>query len=627
MLQNIRDNIQGVIAKIIIALIIVPFAFFGVESLLTGGGANNVAEVNGDDISAVELEKAVYFQKRSLLQRMGDEVDPAMLDDARLSREALEQLIQRRLLLQQADEQNINVSVVAVDQMILSMPQFQQDGQFSMQLYENMLRSNGYSLAYFKQRLTDDLRISQLSNGMAGSDFLTNQELADAARIVAQKRSYEYLTLPITQQLSQVTVSNDEIEQYYQQHQANFLTDERVRLEYIELKLGDFTQPVDESQLREAYELEMADFNVQGERRAAHILFEVTAERDIAATKALAKVVADRIAAGESFSDLAKEFSADTGSASNGGDLGYTAGDTFPVAFEEALFALDLNAVSMPVETDAGIHLILAADIKEAVAPTFDERKQAIELRLQLAQAESVFINTVDQLRDLVFNSEGLTGPAVELKLDVRDAGWVSRVSAEGVLASPQVLSAAFSGEVLNDRNNSEVLELASDHFIVVRVADHEEVTTKPLESVKASIVARLTQQKASEMSQVRAQELIKDIAGDVKSVSDIASESGLIASAEQAVNRSTAKAQPELVAAIFALPQAAQGEATIESLTLSNGDVVIVKLSSVSDGGLEDLAEAELLGLSRQLQRFSSMQSLSGYQTTVRQSAEITVL
>lgn len=627
MLQNIRDNIQGVIAKIIIALIIVPFAFFGVESLLTGGGVNSVAEVNGEDISAVELEKAVYFQKRSILQRMGDQVDPTMLDDARLSAAALKQLIQRKLLLQQADEQNINVSVIAVDQMILSMPQFQQNGQFSMQLYENMLRSNGYSLAYFKQRLTDDMRISQLSNGVAGSDFLTSQELADAARVVAQKRSYEYLTLPIAQTLSEVTITDDSITQYYQQHQTDFLTDEKVRLEYIELKLEDFAQTVDEAQLREAYELELADFNAQGERRAAHILFEITAERDADTTIALAKTVADRIAAGESFSALAEEFSADTGSAGNGGDLGYTAGDTFPVAFEEALFALDLNAVSMPIETDAGIHLILATDIKEAVAPTFDERRQALELRLQLAQAENVFVNTVDQLRDLVFNSEGLSGPAVELKLDVRDAGWVSRASAKGVLASPQVLNAVFSSEVLIDRNNSEVLELASDHFIVVRVTDHEEVATKPLDKVKDSIVTLLQQQKASEMAQSRAKELIEGIVSGVNSIDGIARDNGLIALAEQAVNRSTAKAQPELVSAIFALPQVAEGSMAVESLVLSNGDVVIVKLTSVKDGKLEDLADVELEGLSRQLERLSSMQSLSSYQATIRQSAEIKIL
>ena len=626
MLQNIRDNIQGVIAKIIIALIIVPFAFFGVESLLTGGGANNVAEVNGEDISAQELQQAVYFQKRSLLQRMGENADPAMLDDAMLREGALEQLIQRKLLLQQAEDQNIDVSVTAVDQMILSMPQFQQDGQFSMQLYENMLRSNGYSLAYFKQRLTDDLRISQLSNGFAGSDFVTSQELADAARIVAQKRSFEYVTLPIAQLLDGVTLSDDEINQYYQDNLASFLSEERVKLEYIEVKQADFTQAVDEAQLREAYELEMADFSAKGERRAAHILLEVGGDRDEQATLALAKQISDRIAAGEVFADLAKELSADTGSAENGGDLGYTSGDTFPVEFEEALFALELNAVSEPVETDAGIHLIVATDIKEATAPTFEERKASIEQRLQLAQAETEFVNTIDQLRDLVFNSEGLTGPALELKLDVRDAGWLSRTSAEGVLSSAQVLSAAFSDEVLKDRNNSEVLELASDHFIVVRVADYEEAKTKPLDEVKSTITARLTQRKATELAQDKATSLIDAVSSgsDMKVLSE---EQGYVAMAEDDVNRSTAKAGRELAAAIFALPRATAGEATVDSLVLSNGDVVVVKLSSVTDGAVEDLAEAEQQGISSQLQRSASMQSLSAYQSTVRQAAEINLL
>ena len=627
MLQNIRDNIQGVMAKIIIALIIVPFAFFGVESLLTGGGANHVAEVNGEDISAADLQQAVYFQKRSMLQRMGDNVDPAMLDEARLSAVALEQLVQRKLLLQQADSQNIDVSVAAVDQMILSMPQFQQDGQFSMQLYENMLRSNGYSLAYFKQRLTDDLRISQLTNGMAGSDFFTTQELSDTARIVAQTRSYAYITLPIAKLLNEVELSDQEIQQYYQQNQADFLSDEQVKLEYIEMKLADFAQPVGEAQLREAYNLEMADFNAQGERRAAHILFEVSKERDAEATIALAKVVADRIKAGESFADLAKEYSADAGSSDNAGDLGYTAGETFPVAFEEALFALELGQVSAPVETDAGIHLILAVDIKEAVAPTFEQRKQALEQRLQLAQAESVFINTVDRLRDLVFNSEGLAGPAVELKLDVRDAGWVSRASAEGVLASPRVLSAAFSDEVLKDRNNSEVLELASDHFIVVRVAEHKEAATKPLEKVRGIISARLSQQKATEIAKAQAEQLAKDMVDGDNSVADIASANGLDAVSEQKVNRSSAQADPELVAAIFALPKNSDNEATIDSLVLANGDVVVVRLSAVNDGSLADLAEEEQQGIGRQLQRFSSMQSLSGFQDTVRESAQVNIL
>ncbi len=626
MLQNIRNNSQGLVAKFIIGLIIIPFALFGIDSLVGGGGPATVATVNGEDITLQELDQAMTLERRRLLNRMGEEGDPSLLTDELIRGPVLDRLIQQKLMMQVAADESVVVSSVAIDQAIVSMSQFQENGQFSAQLYQNILRTSGYTPSYFKKLMADDMATNQLSAGIAGSDFVTESELGQVAGIVGQQRSFRYFILPKAKVAAQVDVDDQEVQDYYEANIDSYQSEDSVKLEYIELRQQDFFKPVSADALQQAYEEDMESFSMQEERRVSHILVEVNDDRDEAAAKVRIESLKAKLANGDAFEELATEFSDDRGSARNAGDLGYTQGDTFPAEFEAALSDLALNQVSEPVLTDAGFHLIKATEIKQGDKPSLEDRKPVLTQRIQLAAAEVDFIKAVENLRDLVFNSEGLSSPAKELSLEVAQTGLISRTTATGTLAKPQVLAAAYSTDVLEDGNNSEVLEIATDHFIVVNVLEHQPPAAKPLEQVKAEIVAKLSAMESTELALKMAEDSIAALSSG-KALEDVAKSGGYEWQVQQNVERNNASVDRSLLTAIFAMPAVTEGSPLNKAVSLSNGDVAVVQLEEVEDGSWAQLSIAEQRGLKSELERNSSTRSMNSFLSFLRENAEITIL
>ena len=622
MLQNIRDNSQGLVAKFIIGLIIIPFALFGIDSLVGGGGPAAVATVNGEDITLIELDQVLNLERRRLLNRMGENADPSMLTDELLRGPVLDNLIQQKLLIQAATDESVVVSPVAIDQAIVSMSEFQESGQFSPQLYQNILRSNGYTPAYFKQLMSNNMATNQLNAGIAGSAFVTEAELGLVASIVGQQRSFRYFILPRDKVASQISIDDQQVQSYYEANIESFQSEDQVKLEYIELKQQDFFKPVSEDILQQAYEEDMESFVTQEERRVSHILIEIS---DEAAAKVRVESLVAKLNNGESFEALATEFSDDRGSARNGGDLGYTQGDTFPAEFEAALAKLAVEQVSAPVLTDAGFHLIKVTEIKRGDKPSFDDRKPVLTQRIQLAAAEAEFIKTVENLRDLVFNSEGLSVPAQELSLELSQSGLIGHSTASGSLANTQVLAAAYSADVLEDGNNSEVLELASDHFMVINVIEHQPPAAKPLTKVKAGIIARLSAEQSTELALKLSEDFIAALSSGT-SLEEVAKAEGYEWQVQQNVTRNTGSVESGLLTAIFAIPSS--GNTVVnKAVSLTNGDVAVIQLEEVENGSLEQLSIAERRGLKQELERASGSRSMANFISLLRNNAEINIL
>jgi peptidyl-prolyl cis-trans isomerase D len=624
MLQNIRDNSQGLIAKFIIGLIIIPFALFGIDSLVGGGGQLNVATVNGEDISAAELDRAVELERRRRMNLMGENFDPTLLDEKLIRGPALEQLIRQRLLLQAAETSSVGISGQVVDQTIVAMPQFQEGEQFSVAKYQNVLRSNGYSTAYFKQLMSNDLLINQLNSGVSDSEFITEAELNNIAKIIGEKRTFRYLVIPSSKVESEIILSEDDIDAYYNNNVESFQSEEQLQLSYIELKRENFFKPVSESALMSAYDVEMESYQGTEERRASHILLELGDDRDEAQAIALIEDVKKRLNNGESFADLAVSFSDDLASAQNGGDLGYTTGDTFPKEFENALAELSINGLSEAVKTEAGYHLIKATDIKTTEKPSFAERKDAIERRLQISAAESELVSVVERLKDQVFNSEGLSGPAKELGLEVSTSEYISRSTDQGVLATPQVIAAAFSEDVLEDGNNSEVMELTPDHFIVIAVNDHKPSALQALSEVRDDIVAILTKEKSNSMMKKLGEGVIAQLE-DGTSLADIAEKNGYQWQIEQGVTRNSATVDREIIISAFSMSHNTVSNRKLE--TMSNGDGAVIQLEDIVEGSWQQFSQAEQRSIALELQRNNASQSLNWYLSTLRNNAEITIL
>ena len=356
MLQNIRDNSQGWIAKTIIGIIVMLLALTGFDAIFNAASnSRNAAEVNGEEISLDELNQAMNMQRRQLAQQLGGNFDPSMLDDKLVRESSLRALIDRALLLQGARDADFAFSEAALDQLILQTPEFAVDGVFNAARFDQVIQQMGYTRLQFRELLKQEMLIGQLRAGISGSGFVTDEQIEAFARLEQQTRDFATITVPA--ETAAVDVSNDEAREYYEKNADSFRSPEQVVLEYLELNKESFFDQVEvsEEDIKDLYQQRIA--NLAEQRRAAHILIETEGSDDATAKEKIDEV-AKRLASGEDFSALAKELSQDPGSANEGGDLGFAGPGVYDPAFEEALYGLEEGQVSAPVRSDFGWHLI-----------------------------------------------------------------------------------------------------------------------------------------------------------------------------------------------------------------------------------------------------------------------------
>lgn len=622
MLQNLRKKTQGTTAKIVVGVIVLSFSIFGIESILLGGSGGGIAEVNGEEITPQELQLSVNTQKRRLIAMMGENIDPAMLDDQRLSAQALEALISQKLLMQSASDMKLAVSERQIGELIGNMEQFQIDGKFSPEIYKSVLSSAGYTPGYFKQSLRDDMVLNQLRSGLAGSEFATPSELALNARVVAEQRDVRYFTIPLEKYMTTREVSAQEIEDFYGANQARFRTQESVDVDYLELLAEDFRQPVPESAIVEAYELAKENFQYQTENRVSHILFEA-GEDDVQQRVADAQA---QLAAGKAFADVARELSDDIGSASGGGDLGFSSGDAFPEEMELAIEQLEVDVVSAPVQTDAGTHLILVTARNAGKVADLEEMRAQLQDTIQAEEARVVLLRTVESLRDLSFNSEGLQGPASELELVIKQENTITRSHSDGLFANTTLLAAAFSEEVLDAGHNSEVLEVSGDRFVVMQVRTHNKPQVKTLELVQEEIVATITENSARAAVAAAAEQAVQQLRTGA-TVEQLAVSEGYEWQVELGAERRNTTVPRDVLQRAFELPVPSQGESATDYVMTLTGDAQVFELARVTAGQYESLAEMEQRALQQQVSAEYGNLVDNEFQRGLRDGADITVL
>ncbi|RON41945.1 peptidylprolyl isomerase [Pseudomonas frederiksbergensis] len=582
MLQNIRDNSQGWIAKTIIGVIVALMALTGFDAIFKATThSNDAAKVNGEEISQNELSQAVDMQRRQLMQQLGKDFDASLLDEKMLRESALKGLIDRKLLLQGAEKSKFAFSEAALDQVILQTPEFQADGKFSPERFDQVIRQLGYSRMQFRQMLAQEMLIGQLRAGLAGSGFVTDAQVLAFARL--EKQTRDFATLNIKADPAAVKLTDDEVKAYYDEHAKEFMTPDQVVIDYLELKKAAFFDEVSvkDEDLQAAYQKETA--NLAEQRRAAHILIEVNDKVTEAQAKAKIEEVQARLAKGEKFEALAKEFSQDPGSANNGGDLGYAGPGVYDPAFEKALYSLSKDQVSEPIRTDFGFHLIKLLGVEAPEVPTLASLKGKLTRELKTQQVEQRFVEATKQLEDSSFEASDLAQPAQDLKLTVHTSAPFGREGGEGVAANRAVVTAAFSPEVLDEGANSTAIELDPETVIVLRAKEHLKPSQLPLESVAASIRTQLAKEHASAAAKTKADELIVSLR-DGKTPLDKAID-GQGWKVTAAATRAQEGVDPTVLQALFRMPKpAAKDKPTFSSVTLADGSLVIVRLNGVNE-------------------------------------------
>ncbi|EIK61509.1 peptidylprolyl isomerase [Pseudomonas sp. B2021] len=583
MLQNIRDNSQGWIAKTIIGIIVALMAFTGIEAIFQASGNNkqDVAKVNGEEITQTELSQAVDMQRRQLMQQLGKDFDASLLDEKLLRDAALKGLIDRKLLLQGAADSKFGFSEAALDQVILQTPEFQVDGKFNAERFDQVVRQLGYSRLQFRQMLTQEMLIGQVRAGIAGSGFVTDAEVLAFARL--EKQTRDFATVNIKADPAAVKLTDDEVKAYYDQHAKEFMTPDQVVIDYLELKKSSFFDQVTvkDDELQAAYEKETA--NLAEQRRAAHILIEVNDKVTEAQAKAKIEDIQARLAKGEKFEALAKEFSQDPGSANNGGDLGFAGPGVYDPDFETALYGLKQDQVSAPVRTTFGWHLIKLLGVEAPEVPSFASLKDKLTRELKAQQVEQRFVEATKQLEDAAFEASDLAQPASDLKLTVHTSAPFGREGGEGVAANRAVVTAAFSPEVLDEGANSSAIELDPETIIVLRAKEHLKPAQLPLENVAAAIRTQMTKERASAAAKARADELIASLR-DGKTALDQPVD-GQAWKVTEAATRGQESIDPAVLQALFRMPKpAAKDKPTFTTVTLRDGSLMIVRLNGVNE-------------------------------------------
>ncbi|MCY1341924.1 Peptidyl-prolyl cis-trans isomerase D [compost metagenome] len=621
MLQNIRDNSQGWIAKTIIGVIIALLALTGFDAIFNAtSNRQNAAEVNGEEISQDQLSEAVNLQRRQLQQQLGKDFDASLLDEKLLREAALKGLIERKLLLQGAQEADFAFSQSALDQLILQTPEFQVDGKFNADRFDQVIRQMNYNRLQFRQMLEQEMLIGQLRAGLAGSGFVTAAEVDAFARL--EKQTRDFATLVLKADPAAVTIADGDIKAYYDGHVDQFMSPEQVVIEYVELKKAAFFSQVEakEEDLQAQYQKEIS--NLAEQRQAGHILVEVNDKLNEEQAKAKIEQIKQRLDKGEDFAALAKEFSDDSGSAANGGDLGFAGPGVYEPAFEESLYALKQGEVSAPVRTQYGWHLIKLLGVQAPEVPSFESLKPKLEHDIKAQQVEQRFVEVSKELEDAAFEASDLAQPAQELNLEVKTSAPFGREGGEGLTANRQVLQAAFSPEVLEDGANSSAIELDPDTVVVLRVKEHKKPEQLALDKVSDSIRQHLMTEKASDAAKAKGEALIASLR-DGKTPVEQAQE-GQSWQVVEAATRSQEGVEPILLQAVFRMPKpTAADKPEFTGVKLGNGDYVVIRLNGVSQAEIK-LSDEEKAMYSRFLASRSGQQDFASYRRQLEEKAKI---
>lgn len=604
MLLDLRETVRNSkpLKYSLITLICIPFALVGIGSYFSGGTAIPVAEVNGVSIDRQQLERAYQQQRQQLARMFGGQLPEAFANETLLREQALEQLITQQVLESEVAKQKFAVGDDTLGRAIRQLPNFQVDGKFDSETYQMQLRASGLSVPAFEQSYRDDTALNQFRAGVTDTSFTLPQESERLSALARQERTIDAVQFDFAKAKSGITSTDEEAATYFEANKDSYKFPQRAKIQYIELNNEELAALVDVSdeQAQTYYDENRGTFIRPEQRDASHILLsadEGDADDQVAE---LIKVKA-RIEAGESFADIAKELSDDVGSSELGGSLGTIFPGAMVPEFEEALYAIGaVGEVSDPVVTEFGVHLIKLDAIQEESGKPFDEVRDDIVASIKQTEADATYFDLRELLVEYTFdNPDSLEAASEATGLKIKESDWLDSDTESGpVLSNRLVTQAMFSDEVLGDDINSELIEVAPRHVLVLRVAEHNEPRPKTLEDVRDQIVDTLNSDKATQMLTVHQKAAQEQLASGV-AAADVAAaliaEAGdYVSSIEQlSLTRTSTELDRNVIGDIFGLAKPG-AESVTHLATLPSGDLLALRLDAVTVPDLVEPAEGD---------------------------------
>ncbi|MGO2182948.1 MAG: SurA N-terminal domain-containing protein [Pseudoalteromonas nigrifaciens] len=597
MLEKIREGSQGPIAKVILGAVILSFALAGIGSYLGQTTEQPVAEVNGIKISQTEFNRAFQNERGRLEQQFGEYFTQIAADPnymAQIRQGVIDRLVQQELQTQLAAELGLRVSDESVRQTILELPYFKIGESFNNDRYLQVIRQMNFQPDSFREYLRKDMTRSQLVSAVAGSDFALKNELESAIALQQQTRSIDYLVVNKEAMQDSVVVSEQEIADYYELNSGQFLSPERLSVNYIELKAQDITvASVTEDDVKAYYEQSKAQYVEPEKRRVSHILIDNSEDDD--AAKAKAESLLAQLNQGADFAELAESSSDDIVSGEMGGDLEWIERDVMDPVFEDAAFALENKGdYSDVIASEFGYHIIKLTDLQAQQVKAYDDVKADLRAELEKAEKVDAFYEKQTEMAALAFEiSDRLVDAAEAAGVEIKSTPLVALNELPEPLNSPAVITALTSVDLLEDKVNSELIELGNEHVIVVRVNEHEPAATKALSDVSEQIKASLVNEKTSALAKEKARTLFAEVQAG-KSLNDVAAEQNLTVRQEAQLTRQSYTVSPAIVTQTFKMAHPTDS-AIVELVNLNNGDAAIVALKSVTNAEVADNIDPQI--------------------------------
>jgi len=609
--------------QIMLAIIFLPFAFFGIDSYFrSGDGANHVATVGGQPISQQEFSMALQERQNYLQRLIGKGVDPSLLDSPELRFAVLDGIIRQRLLVNQAVRSNVLVSDEQLQQIITEQPAFQDDGKFSHARYVELLKRQNTSEIGFEATLRRDLMLQRVNGAYLGTAIVPNSVAERLLRANAQQREVSQSVLDPDKFAAQVKVDDPTVKAYYDSHQSDFQVPEQARVEYVVLALDAIAAHTDISadEIKQFYEQNLKQYARGEERQASHILITVDAQatpeqKQAARAKAeqLLKQVKQNPA---SFAELAKNNSQDPGSAAKGGDLGSFPRGAMDKPFDDAVFSMKPGEISNLVESRYGYHIIKVTGEKKH---SFDEARKQVELDLKRQKAGKKFADLAEQLNNQVFEQGDSLKPAADaLKLPVQTSGWISRSGGDNkLLNNPKLLQAMFGEDAVKNKRNTEVVDVGNNTLVSAHVIEYKPAAVRPLEEVHAEIVKLLTRQQATALAAKQGREILAKL----KQGSD-----DIAWGAARLVSRETAQSAQGYTGP--AIGEIFKADATKLPAYVGyenpQGGFVLVKITRIVDTDTFDAAKRK--AAADELRQLVAQEELNAYVASLKVKADVKV-
>lgn len=609
------------VVQTILGLVVLTFTFWGIESYRSGG-AKDAASVDGKKIGMDEFDLVLRQQQESARQTLGKNADPAVFDSPGFKLSVLERLIQRKLLLNDAEHVGIAVTDQQLVNQIQAIPVFQKDGVFSNERYEALLRGQGLTPVRFESEMREDIAREQLLEVVARNGFVSNASARQFLKIIDQQRVVSLALFTPGQFASQQKVDAGEIEKYYKSHLDEFKVPEQVRVNYLVFSPETLQSQiqVSEDDARRYFEAHASDFSVPEERSASHILIAAAKDaspKQVEEARAKAQNILDELRKSpEKFAELAKRYSQDPGSASNGGSLGFFKHGMMVKPFDEAVFSMKKGQISDLVRSDFGFHIIRLDAIKPAGTRSYAEVHDELVQELKAQQAGRKFSENADNFSSKVYEqSASLTPAADEFKLAIQQSGWIDPSGkSSGFPSNQKLLKAIFSDDSLKKNRNTEAIEVSPNVLVSAHVVDTKPAFTRSIADVSDEIRKRLAEQKAADAALQEGKAKLSQLQSG--------KDTGVSWQPEKSVSRRDGKGlSRDIVTEVFK----ADASKLPVYVGVQNPDgYTIVRISGILDA--PEPSKSELLAIEGKMKGALGQEEMTDYFMSLKDRAKITV-